>query len=244
MLLSSESALDAARSALTLSSDQTRYREHTTHTPHTPHTQHTATHKNTQQHTQHTNKNTHTKHKHTQRHEHPHTQTHRKHTNTQTETRTVSMAVRLSQTQAGVERLDTHSLHHKEGAGCVLYSQQPLPVESLLGSTVSHTSALSLSSCATTSAHLILLGGPHLLLKMRPPTQLTTSPILPAECGFVNGSAAFRSPATLCTTMRLPRTTSTCLVLPTPFLDEIDWAVDESTHISTRSSTPKAHATA
>ena len=62
--------------------------------------------------------------------------------------------------------------------------------------------------------------------------QLTTSPILHAECGFVNRSTGFRSPATLCTTTQLPRTTSwiqrnftsTCLVLPTPFLDEIDWA--------------------
>ena len=147
----------------------------------------------------------------------------------------------------------THTLYmHKEGAGCVLYSQQPPSVESLLRSTINHTSALSLSSCSTTSAHLILLGGPHLLLKIRPPTQLTTSPILPAECGFVNRSAGFRSPATLCTTIRLPRTTSwiqrnftsTCLVLPTPFLDEIDWTVDESTHSATRSSTLKPHATA
>ena len=117
----------------------------------------------------------------------------------------------------------------------MLYSQETPSIESLLGSTVNHTSALSLSSCSKTSAHLILLGGPHLLIKMRPPTQLTTSPIPPAECGFVNRSAGFRSPATLCTTIRLAPTTSwiqknftsTCLVLPTTFLDEIDWAVDE-----------------
>ena len=59
---------------------------------------------------------------------HPYTDTDKDtDTHPHTETRTVSMAVRLSQTQAGDERLDTHSLHAQTRGGmCAVLPTAPL----------------------------------------------------------------------------------------------------------------------